>query len=438
MNGFFQGGSMNFQRLSKILSLALFSLLTISGCGQSTGSEGDGEIKITFHDTRVEGSNISRIDMTILETQIIDINDVKTTISTDSHTFNLLEITKNNPVVLAHTSIAIGTYKQIRLILDPNTTVTLTDGTVHSIEVPSGEQTGIKIDGVFEIPSGRLYTLDIDLDPGKSVHYAKGNGYMLKPVIELSGSDINSGNFFYAGAYGSDRFVIALGVNNEMVARTARYPKYIITGVYSHDGVNRKLSIVPLDIQCPSCSRWEKKKLKWFGDVPAAQTYDVISFGADFIALKDAVANSNMHLERVPTFSYGFERPTKDFVFRITGLDEAWTGDDLITDKILFGELVPADRRGIGFSATSTISVGQDGFLEFSIPKDDFSGKTDREYILTLGVVNSMEDLVLSSDGTVTSVQNLVMHNFDALPLFNILRDTEVPSPVVINFFSTL
>lgn len=98
----------------------------------------------------MNGDTIRRIDMTVLETQIIDINDNKITISSEPQSFNLLEVTENNPVVLAHTRITPGTYKQIRLILDSNTTITLSDGTPHLLNVPSGEITGIKIDGFLK------------------------------------------------------------------------------------------------------------------------------------------------------------------------------------------------------------------------------------------------------------------------------------------------
>ena len=185
-----------FSQRGIIAISATLLLLLIGGCNDKKGG-GLAELKITFHDTLVDGGTVSRIDITVLQTEIIDINDNKLVISSEQHAFNLLELTQNNPVVLAQTMLAPGIYKQIRLILDSNATITLTDGIKHPLTVPSGEQTGIKIDGVFSIPAGTFYTLDIDLDPGQSVHYAAGQGYMLKPVITISGSDVNVGNFIY-------------------------------------------------------------------------------------------------------------------------------------------------------------------------------------------------------------------------------------------------
>lgn len=45
-----------------------------------------------------------------------------------------------------------------------------------------------------------------------------------------------------------------------------------------------------------------------------------------------------------------------------------------------------------------------------------------------------MEDLVLSSDGTLQSVQNLVLHNLDDAALLKISRDSEAPDPVNMAF----
>lgn len=175
----------NYSSLRSLRFLFLLLLLPfIVNCGWGNGSN-LAQLKIMFHDTKVGGSSISRIDMTVVETQIIDVNDNKTVISTEPHSFNLLDLAKNNPVVLADTTVAPGVYRQIRLILDSNTTITLTDGTKYPLSVPSGEQTGIKINGIFSIPDGKLYNLDIDLNPDQSVIYTPGQGYMLKPVITI-------------------------------------------------------------------------------------------------------------------------------------------------------------------------------------------------------------------------------------------------------------
>lgn len=144
----------------------LIPLFLLQACGSEPGNT---EIKITFHDKLPNDKTVTRIDLKVIETQIIDINDNKTTISKEPQSFNLLDVTSNNPVILAHTRVSPGLYKQIRIILDENSTISFADGTKQPLKVPSGEVSGLKIDGIFEIPQGSFYTLNIDLDPEKSI-----------------------------------------------------------------------------------------------------------------------------------------------------------------------------------------------------------------------------------------------------------------------------
>lgn len=410
------------------IGVALLLLLT-SGCSDKKGG-GLAELKITFHDTLVEGSTVSRIDMTVLQTEIIDINDNKLVISSERHTFNLLELTQNNPVVLAHTMIAPGIYKQIRLILDSSATITLTNGIKHPLKVPSGEQTGIKIDGVFSIPAGTFYTLDIDLDPGQSVHYAAGQGYMLKPVITISGSDVNVGNFFYAGNHNNHSFVTKLNANGTLEAKTSQYSRYVITGYYIHDGVNRTLTIVPQEVTCPGCSRKDRLKMKLFADVPPTKLFNITSFGVDHLDLKDPVTGEELYVFRVPAFSLGYVPPTKDFTVVSTLPNPAWAG------KTIVAQIWPEEGEGRTFLSVNTIPNDLSVNFDFSIPKSEFDGST-RNYILMIVIVNEEDDLVLSSSSHVSSLKNIIAHNSDNAILLQVSRDTLASVPLDVPFIAS-
>jgi len=409
-----------------IICFLLFLLITGS-CNNKSGESSFAQFKITFHDTRVDGSSISRIDMTVVETQIIDINGNKTTISTQPQSFNLLEIAKNNPVVLADTTIAPGTYTQIRIILDANTSITLTDGTKHILKVPSGEQTGIKIDGLFSIPDGKFYTLDIDLDPGHSVIYTPGQGYMLKPVIEITGSAINSGNFFYAGSYNSASFVAALLTDGSIAAKTAQYPKYLITGYYTYDSVNSTLLIIPQQVTCPDCSRWERLKMGLFADVPPATTYDVVTFGSDFVDLRDPSTGALNHLIKVPSFDLENVSPIKEFTVEVAVPQTVAVGNTI------FAQLIPESGEGSVFSAVDTIPDTYKSSFDFRLPLDDFNDAV-KDYILLLAVVPSQNDLTLRSDGTVVNMENVVAQNTKNAILLHVHRDEVVTAPLQVPF----
>lgn len=275
--------------------------LTLVGCSKDDNSIDDTELKITFHDSLVGTEEISSIDINVLRIEIIDIDGNKSIISDEAISFNLLDLTANNPVTLAHTSVTPGMYSQIRLVLDENSSITFTDGRVEPLKVPSGEQTGIKIDGVFDLPSGQFYTLDIDLIPGESIHYTPGNGYIMKPVIELTGSHINSGNFYYAGEYGGHPFTIKLNTDGSMNALYGGKSKYRFSGNYNFNSNEQTLTVATTKVTCPSCN-WLKKKLLKKAKMPSPIEYNVNSFSKDRISLTDQSANT-LILRKTPSFT---------------------------------------------------------------------------------------------------------------------------------------
>lgn len=94
--------------------------------------------------------------------------------------------------ILGEVVIPAGTYNQVRLILAPNTGpannasnyLTLkTDPTVKiPIKTPSGQQSGLKVVGRFEVKAGVINAILIDFDPNTAI-VDRGNGdYNLKPT----------------------------------------------------------------------------------------------------------------------------------------------------------------------------------------------------------------------------------------------------------------
>lgn len=97
--------------------------------------------------------------------------------------YNLLDYANGKSFLLASSTLPAGKIAQIRLILGPNNSLKLKDGTVTPLKTPSGQQSGVKLDINAELESDVTYTLLLDFDAAKSV-VARGNGqYNLKPVI---------------------------------------------------------------------------------------------------------------------------------------------------------------------------------------------------------------------------------------------------------------
>lgn len=97
--------------------------------------------------------------------------------------YDLLKLVNGNYAVIAGKNFPAGHIEQIRLVLGPNNTLTLKDGTTVDLKVPSGQTSGLKVNVDEDLQAGTYYTFVLDFDVAKSV-VARGNGeYNLKPVI---------------------------------------------------------------------------------------------------------------------------------------------------------------------------------------------------------------------------------------------------------------
>lgn len=72
---------------------------------------------------------------------------------------------------------------QVHLILGDKNNLTLQDGTIVPLKVPSGESSGLKINIQSTVPTINDYYVIIDFDAEKSIVHKGNNEYSLKPVI---------------------------------------------------------------------------------------------------------------------------------------------------------------------------------------------------------------------------------------------------------------
>jgi hypothetical protein len=101
----------------------------------------------------------------------------------DGVEFNLLTLI-DKPAEVGIKELAPDVYTQIRLILSAANWITV-DGVTYPLIIPSGEQTGVKLTGDFELAAGGTVKILLDFDAEKSVHMAKDGKYQLKPTITI-------------------------------------------------------------------------------------------------------------------------------------------------------------------------------------------------------------------------------------------------------------
>ncbi len=108
---------------------------------------------------------------------------------------DLMDI-ENVSVLLASLNLKPNKYTQLRIFLDEEASLVLLRNGVEVteiLEIPSSDQTGIKLNHPFEIVEGMLTKLTILFDAEKSV-IKTGNGkYKMKPVISLSSETYSTG-----------------------------------------------------------------------------------------------------------------------------------------------------------------------------------------------------------------------------------------------------
>lgn len=176
-----------------ILTIAIiFSALALAGCG--TQSDGEtGTFQVFLHDAPAA---YDKVNVFIESVEVNNGTDEEgwITVGEPQQLFDLLELTNGALAPLGEIELEPGTYQQIRLILSEDGHSVVVDGESHSMFVPSGSETGIKLNVNAEIEAGIEYVLLLDFDAARSVVVAgnenAGQNYLLRPVVKATNQAI--------------------------------------------------------------------------------------------------------------------------------------------------------------------------------------------------------------------------------------------------------
>jgi len=171
------------------MPLVIGSALFLASCG--TGSNPQmGSMQIRLHDAPIDSADAVNVSIKQVEVNKDGSAGGWSVISTPDQTYNLLDLANGAYEVLGDTTLEAGTYQQIRLILnDTGNNIVIGDKT-YDLTIPSGSQTGIKLNVNADIQEGIQYVLLLDFDASRSVVHAGnaqgGNKYLLKPVVKAT------------------------------------------------------------------------------------------------------------------------------------------------------------------------------------------------------------------------------------------------------------
>ena len=171
----------------------IFSLFTAAAClvllvgCDSSGvipEDGGGTVHIKMTDAPLDG--VAEAHVTITRVELVGEDGDVVVLSDEEQPFDLLELQNGVEADLAEEEVEEGEYHQLRIIVEEEATLVFEDGSEETLKIPSGSQTGIKIQlPDFEIDDGTdEVEILIDFDASKSFHKAGNSGkWIFKPVI---------------------------------------------------------------------------------------------------------------------------------------------------------------------------------------------------------------------------------------------------------------
>ncbi|MDP3857473.1 MAG: DUF4382 domain-containing protein [Stagnimonas sp.] len=161
----------------------------IAGCGGN--AQGSGQLSVAVADAPVDGATAVVVKFSGVEIKARDEAPVTYDFATP-RTVDLLATAGGQAFVLIDDEeVPSGDYEYIRLkvISDRDTAdsyIDLEDGSRANLFVPSGSQSGLKLNGGLAVPDGGVRSVVVDFDLRHSIVKPEGQAaYTLKPVLRL-------------------------------------------------------------------------------------------------------------------------------------------------------------------------------------------------------------------------------------------------------------
>ncbi len=173
------------QILAVIIALGM---VFFTGCDSTDSTPEMGTLEVRLFDAPADYDEVN-IFVERVEVNNTEGDEGWEVISEPMQSYNLLELTNGVFEVIADAELEAGLYPQIRLVLSRDENSVVIDGESHGLFVPSGTETGVKLNVDAEIEADMTYTLLVDFDALRSVvktGQAPTPGYILKPVIRTA------------------------------------------------------------------------------------------------------------------------------------------------------------------------------------------------------------------------------------------------------------
>lgn len=173
-----------------VLVAATFLGALLSACGGDDDAA-TGQLSLAVTDAPVDNATSVVVEFTGVE--IMGPGGRTTFEFDEARTIDLMNLQGNlSEPLLTDETVAAGRYQWIRLMVnaEPATIdsyIELEDGTQHSLFIPSGAQTGLKLNSGFTVDANSTANFTIDFDLRKSVTLPMSGemDYFLRPSLRL-------------------------------------------------------------------------------------------------------------------------------------------------------------------------------------------------------------------------------------------------------------
>ncbi|MEX2639290.1 MAG: DUF4382 domain-containing protein [Balneolales bacterium] len=174
-----------------ITAVATAAIVFTVGCDTDLGSSDPkmGTMEVRLHDAPGDYDEVN------VFVESVQVNRTESdagweTITEPNQSYDLLELINGAYEVIGDAVLEAGTYPQMRLILSSDNHNVVIDGESHDMFIPSGSETGIKLQINAEIQEDITYVLLLDFDADRSVvktgNDASPVNYLLQPVIRAT------------------------------------------------------------------------------------------------------------------------------------------------------------------------------------------------------------------------------------------------------------
>lgn len=191
-----------------IFSCVAIGLATLAACGGGSSGSGDETGVVQLALTDAFDHNFSEVVISIKEVRAVSAGEEGAAEGglplivtyNPAKVVNVLDLAYQQEF-LGETLLAVGEYNQLRLVLESNSDpenpanylvmADDADGTKIPLETPSGQESGLKVVGKFEVKAGEITAVVIDFDPSRAVVEAGQSGrWLLKPTgIRITQAD---------------------------------------------------------------------------------------------------------------------------------------------------------------------------------------------------------------------------------------------------------